>query len=745
MSNDKNNKNKEKNKKDEEKTKKDMRKKSKITKMVLQLEEDNIKYIKRNDHILKGYIKIDEDEEEKKDQKEDKNEEEEEEESQDEDKNKKDDNKKNNKNKNKNTNEEKTKFLEDEAKEDENSVEVDIEKLSIVHKTKNIIIKLFYLLLPFEKDMKYIKYNYNTTVLLTFRIYRFLFLMSIITAIIFLILCIMHLVKNKQNLGEVCKYGIPCFLLYSSFNQNEALDISTTYGVWIMFYFICTMAYYFILHSEEYEKEMYYQNNNKLYTMGSYLASSWNFNCKNNQIANRNKESILNELQTYTKDYISKIEENEEDKCNYCLNILAHIVYIGFILVSFFIIIIFFFVREKMRSSDTVIEKLGAKDILADIITYLLIALFLYLIVWITGLFPRCEGWSNDRQKNMSERIKKLITTFVSLFSLLFIIAYCTLNANDNKKILPFLNVDHISFFGCPGKYEDHRHDNTFTSNTILNTFKEVSRKSYSQCREEDTGIAFLFIFLIYFIFIFIAETIKCLTICLCDSLKDITFKPCIDFIKYYTLIILYSLVIYYIPYFAFLFPIIMLVIYKFHFYILKRQGSYSFEETAINRRNNNTFILTAFIIFNIAFFCIIGYLYFAPFPHFYTVNCYTPKTKNDDSYNVMKYNETNWCGPVRSKEQLSSVLTNNMKDALFIGWFVGLFQQIPFVIILISILIIILVYRQYNPDIRYYDYLIKRQQDLSNTFHQFYEQISKRDILTSMLLKMTQQKLKSK
>ena len=742
MTNNKNNNENNKKKEEEEKNKKDMRKKSKITKMVLKLEEDNINFIKRNDHILKGFIKKDENEEEKKDKKEDGNEEEEEEEEEEEDKDK---NKKNdkNKNKNKNGNEEKIKFLEDKEKEDENSVEVDMEKLSIVNKTKNIIVKFFYLLLLFEKDIKYIKKNYSTTVLLVFRIYRFLFLMSLFTAIIFLVLGIIHLVKDKDNLGDVCKYGFPCFLLYSSFNQNEALSISTTYGVWIMFYFICTMAYYFILHSEEYEKNMYYQNNNKLYTMNSYLASSWNFNCKDNQIADRNKESILNELQTYTKEYLAKLDENEEDKCNYCLNILAHIVYIAFIIVVFFLIIIFFFIREKMRNNSEVKGELEAKDILADIITYLLIALFLYLIVWITGVFPKCEGWTNDRQKDTSERIKKLITTFVCLFSLLFIIAYCTLNANDNKKILPFLDVDHISFFGCPGKYEDYRHKNV--NGNILDTFEIISKKSYSQCREEDAGITFLFIFFIYFIFIFVAEAIKCLTICLCDSLKDITFKPSIYFIKYYTLIILYSLVIYYIPYFAFLFPVIMLVIYKFHFFILKRQGSYTFEETSINKRNNNTFILTTFILFNITFFCIIGYLYFAPFPHFYTVNCYTPKVVADDSFNIMKYNVTNWCGPVRTKEQLSSVLTNTMKDTLFIGWLVGLFQQIPFVIILISVLIIILVYRQYNPDIRYYDYIIKRQQDLSNTFHQFYQQISKRDILTSMLLKMTQQKLKTK
>lgn len=705
---------------DEEKIKKDMRKKSKITKMVLKLEEENDQYINRNKHILKGYIKKNENNNKKKAKsKEEKS----------------------------NINEENIQFLQDKSTgeqedNDDNNVEIDMEKFSLVYKTKNILIKFFNLLLPFEKDIKYIKANYNTTVLLSFRIYRFLFLMSIFTAIIFLVLCILHIVKNKESLDNVCKYGFPCFLLFSSFGQEEAVNISTTYGVWLMFYFICTMIYYFLLSSEKNEKEIYYQNNKKIYSIGSYLTSSWNFNCKDEQIADKNKEIVYDELRSYTKDYVANLDGEKEDKCNLCLVFLAHLAYIAFIIIVFFLIIIFYYLREKMRSNE-VITKLGTKDIIADIITYLLIGIFLYLIVWVTGLFPKCEGWTSDSQRLSSEGIKKLITTLVSIFSLLFIISYYTLNINDNKNILPFLNVEHMTFFGCPGKFEDHRHDIKYKK--IKKTYDLISRKSYSQCREEDTGITILFIFAIYYIFIFIAELIKILLKCICSCMENTRFSPTIYFIKYYTVIILYSLVIYYIPYFALLFPVIMLAVYKFQFFILKRQGSYSFTEATINKRNNNKFVLNAFIIFNIVMFCIIGYLYFTPLPHFYTVNCYTPIEVAEDSYNILLYNTTNWCGPVESKVRLSSVLTNKMKETLFFGWFVGLFQQLPFIIILISVLLIVLIYRQYNPDIRYYEYIIKRQIELSNTFHVFYEQISKRDILTSMLLKMTQQKLKSK
>ena len=105
---------------DEEKIKKDMRKKSKITKMVLKLEEENDQYINRNKHILKGYIKKSEN-----------------------------NNKKKSKSKEEKSSikEENIQFLQDKSTggqedNDDNNVEIDMEKFSLVHKTKNQIEEL---------------------------------------------------------------------------------------------------------------------------------------------------------------------------------------------------------------------------------------------------------------------------------------------------------------------------------------------------------------------------------------------------------------------------------------------------------------------------------------------------------------------------------------------------------------------------------------------------------------------------
>ena len=688
------------------KFKRDMnKKKAKISIMVNKIETENEHYIARHKHVLKGYI-------ENKD----------------------------------NIDEENINFLNDSegklSKKDEFDFEIDVEKLSFVNETKNMLIQFFNIIIPFKGDIKFIKANYNTTTVLVFRIYRYLFLMSIFTSIIYLPLFIIHIIKDNKNLGKSCKYGFPCFLFYSSFNQSEALNMSVTYGVWLILYFICTMIYFFLLNSENNQQETYFQNN-KNYAGGSYLFGSWNFNYKEEKITDKNKEEIRKELGNYTEDYIEQLDGKKEKKCSLLFFFLTNIVFLAFLVVVFLLILIFFYLREKMRNNNKIVTNLGAVDILADIVTYLLIGAFIYMVVWLAGFFPKFENWPKEKQKHISEGIKKIITTGISIISMLFIISYFTLYSNKSKKLIPFLDVENISFFGCPGKYENHKYD--IKKQSIINTHNIITKKYYSQCREEDVGITFLFIFIVYFILLFLGEFLKSLLNSFLLCMETPTFRPAIYIINFINANMLYLIVIYFIPFLAIFYPFIVFILYKFHFFILKKKNSYSFKEMGISKRNNNSLVLSSFIIYNLAVFCIIGFLYFAPIPHSYTAECYTPKEVTDESFNILIYNTENWCGPLKSKVKLSSILTKKMEDILFIRWIVGLFQQLPFIIVSIAVVLVILIYRKYYPDKSYYEYIVKKQKDLLNSFYVLYDQISKRDILTSMLLKITQQKMKSK
>ena len=618
-----------------------------------------------------------------------------------------------------------------------NNIEINFEKFSMLAKTKNYIIKFFNLIMPFKGDISLIKKKYNKTVLLTFKITRFLFLTSIFSLIIHFILCLYHVFKYKNSLLDLCKYGIPCFLLYSSFDEEEGDVLSITYGVWLIFFFSSTITFYFILNAEENEKDIYFKINNNHLSL-SYLISSWNFNFKTEETSSKKKIIIKEELEINSRNQIDVIKGDSESNCNKIAFIIVNIIFLAYLFAEFVVCILCFYLRQQLRENKKVIDKLGLYDIIADGATYLCLGIVLNLFVWLSNIFPVFEGWKREKHKKLSETIKKLISFLVGLLSLLYIISYVTLHGNDNAKLIPFFDEDHYSFFGCPGKYKIV--NNTYIINRILGNYRKIKRINYSECREEEAGITLLFVFVVYFIFLFFGEI--CNLICCCKDRPS--FRPNLSVIKVYSIFLFYLIVIYYIPYLAILFPVIMLIIYKFQFFILRRHGSISFNENIVNKRNtNNNFILNSYLIFSILNFCITGYFYFESFPGFYSGDCYTPKRTLRDNYNIFIYNTSKFCGPTKYQNKLSSILTNKMKDTFVIGWITELFAQIPFTIILLSIIAVIVVYRNYNPDKRYYNYILKRQQEIMHTFHFLSESFKKGDIITSILMKITKEKMK--
>ena len=627
--------------------------------------------------------------------------------------------------------------IKDNAKM-ENNIEINFEQFSIIAKTKNFIIKFFNLIMPFKNDINYIKKKYNKTVLMTFKIYRFLFLMSLFAFIIYFILCFFHVIKQRDSLSDLCKYGIPCFLLYTSFTEEEGFLISLIYCIWLLFFFTSSITFYFILNSEENEKDIYFKINNNHLSF-SYLISSWNFNFKTESASQKKKKIIKEELSINSKNQIKAIKGGSEWNCTLLPFILVNIIFIAYLFIEFIVIILCFFVRQLLRENNKVLKKLKFLDIIADIVTYVSVGVALNLFVWLSSIFPVFEAWKREKYKKLSETIKKLISFLAGLISLIFILSYVTLNVNDNSKLLPFFDENHYTLFGCPGNFKIVT--NRYTLNRILGNFDKIERINYSQCREEDIGITLFFIFIIYIIFLFFGELFNLVD---CGCKNKPAFRPNFSVIRVYSVIIFYQIVIYYIPFLALLFPLLMLIIYKFQYSILKNNGSISFNENIVNKRNtNNNFILNSFLIFTILVFCITGYFYFESLPEFYTADCYTPKRINRYNYNILVYDYNKFCGPTKYQRRLSSILTNKMKDTFAIGWISDLLSQIPFIIELLCVIFVIIIYRNYNPDKRYYNYIMKRQQEIMETFHFLSENFKKGDIISSMLLKIAKEKIK--
>ena len=147
-------------------------------------------------------------------------------------------------------------------------------------------------IIPYSSHQDIIKIHHNSTILLTFRIYRFTILLSIIAFITFIWECIVHLVKKRKDdtLSDLCKYYIPCLFQYSSFGEDEKKIFSISYGIWSILFTIFSLGYYFILGSENYELETYFRNNKSVIPT-AFLTTSWNFNYKKENICSLSKNT----------------------------------------------------------------------------------------------------------------------------------------------------------------------------------------------------------------------------------------------------------------------------------------------------------------------------------------------------------------------------------------------------------------------------------------------------------------------
>ena len=615
-----------------------------------------------------------------------------------------------------------------------NKVEVDINQFSVYHKTKNILIKILGCIIPFSSHQNIIKIRHNSTIMIAFRIYRFTILLSIFSFIIFIWECIVHIMKKRKEktISVLCKFYIPCFLQYSSFGEDEKKNFSLTYGIWLIIFTIASLGYYFILGSENYELETYFRNNKSVIPT-AFLTTSWNFNYKKENICSLSKKTLYNELQMYANNFLD--EYDDQRKYSIIFILLSNVIYLVFLCVYFIMFFLIFLVRDILRNKNQISSGMKIMDILADIISYLLLVIILYLFSFLTDFFPAFEGWHHDAYKKISHSIKKMITTIIGIFSLIFIFNYYTLHGNNLNETIKLFGTMNPSFFGCPGKYEDHRHTYHNYENILDTDYKKMKSTSYAQCREEDVGNNFFIIFLFYFLVNFIIELFKNCFNC-CRNNKE-NFNPVESMIKFFTAYTLYCIAMFYIPFLSVLFPLIVIALYRFQYYLLKKRGTYTFTDIGIIRKNGTKSILLIYLTFAIGLICIQSYLYLLSFPHFYKVECYTPKSGVSGPSILLYETERNWCGPFNSYERASKYFSDLFEDIPGVRWVVLVCKEMPFLIVVLAVSFIMMIYRKDGPDEEYFDFINKKQRDLERDFRKYYDQIEKREMINKLLIKM--------
>ena len=618
----------------------------------------------------------------------------------------------------------------------DNKVEVDINEFSVYNKTKNILIKILGCIIPYSSHQDIIKIHHNSTILLTFRIYRFTILLSIIAFITFIWECIVHLVKKRKDdtLSDLCKYYIPCLFQYSSFGEDEKKIFSISYGIWLIIFTIFSLGYYFILGSENYELETYFRNNKSVIPT-AFLTTSWNFNYKKENICALSKKTLKNELKMYANNFLD--EYDDKRKFNIIYFLITNAIYLVFLLAYFIMFFVIFIIRDLLRNNNMILSGMNPMDIIADVVSYFLFVVILYLFDFLTGIFPRFEGWNHEAYKKISYSIKKMITTVIGIFSLMFIFNYYTLHGNYLKDSFKILGNIYPTFFGCPGKYEDHRHTYHDYENILDNDYTKMKSNSYSKCREEDVGNTFFILFLLYFLIDIVIEVFKNSFNC-CRTNKE-NFNPVKSMITFFTTYTLFSIAMFYIPFLSIIFPFIVIAIYKFQYYLLEKRGTYTFTDIGILRKNGGKSILLMYLTFIIGLICIQAYFYLLSFPHFYKIECYSPNSGIGGPSILLYEKERNWCGPFNSYERASKYFSDLFEDIPGVRWFVLVCKEMPFLIVVLSVSFIMMIYRKDGPDEEYFAFINKKQRELEKDFRKYYDQIEKREIINKSLIEISQ------
>ena len=120
--------------------------------------------------------------------------------------------------------------------------------------------------------------------------------------------------------------------------------------------------------------------------------------------------------------------------------------------------------------------------------------------------------------------------------------------------------------------------------------------------------------------------------------------------------------------------------------------------------------------------------------PHFNQAVCVGDGTK---SILYQTINNEDFCGSAGDNVRIAYGMTYKIRNFWLIGWFHEVFKEALFIMLLLTVILCAIIYRNYSPNQKYYDYIINRQQEMLETFQLLYDQIGKRDKINYLLLKM--------
>ena len=522
---------------------------------------------------------------------------------------------------------------------------------------------------------------------------------------------------------------MPSVFLYSSYSAKEYQAVSFTYGLWQVFFFFGFVMFYYISRSAIYRNEAYLHSN-KYFALSSYIFTSWDFNNNSNLKANAYKKEIDTLSSSYLEEYKDKLKNyNKCCKCNCSSSIgrlISYAVFCVILVVMFFIMAAIFSFRSSIRSEVIKADEYKIKDVLADLIPLIIQVVIVIGLPYLLKLLTYMEV-QKPRGKMLSNAVKKVIFIVFFVFTMIYSQVMMIMKETD---IVPNMNnFVKGSTYGCPGTYNKI---NITDPNVDVSQYPTAMNvKTYSIAKEDEMGLNFFFLALLYYGCFYIKELFALIIYSMCKRCGTRQFQSFDVLIHVHLVFVLFSIVVFYMPFFIILFPFIFLIEFKYNYAILKKQASFKYDEVTVTQRNNAHDVLSWF--FSLGLLSLVVTLYF--YLRTFNGGGVGSVCKTNGTISVRVPNQVSLM--VQDGMSMSSIMTMKMSQTPLIMWFHNIFSSSVVIFMFLFSLLGMALYKNYAPSEEYYETMVRKERKLVGHVEVMNEHIAKRDAISAMLVKL--------
>ncbi|CDW90011.1 UNKNOWN [Stylonychia lemnae] len=152
------------------------------------------------------------------------------------------------------------------------------------HETEKQVLKIWRKFSPLSQRLAKISRTNERSIVAYFTFVRFIFLLSLLQVLVFTYLIVNH-VARTDNFKSICVFKfVPCFMLYSSFEDDEALGYSITLVISLTLSVILCLSYLISQDKTRRIKSQYMNDGTKKFTKLIFNAIEWNIRDRSKKV-----------------------------------------------------------------------------------------------------------------------------------------------------------------------------------------------------------------------------------------------------------------------------------------------------------------------------------------------------------------------------------------------------------------------------------------------------------------------------